>query len=213
MVGAAIARTLAGYQLSCLLVDAASDVGTGTSKANTAILHTGFDAEPGSLESRLLRRGSQLLADYAAAGGHPGGADRRPAGRLDPGAGGRAARHRGQSPAQRRHRRRPRSSAEVYQAEPHLGPGARAGLLIPGESIICPWTTTLAYATEAVRAGVRLLLRTQVLDVRPGPEQHEVRTSRGPLRCRWLINAAGLYSDQIDRMLGGESLHHHATAR
>jgi L-2-hydroxyglutarate oxidase LhgO len=54
-------------------------------------------------------------------------------------------------------------------------------------------------------AGVRLLLRTHVLDVRPGPGQHEVRTSRGPLRCRWLINAAGLYSDQIDRMLGGGS--------
>ena len=205
VVGAAIARTLAGYQLSCLLVDAASDVGTGTSKANTAILHTGFDAEPGSLESRLLRRGSRLLADYAGQAGIP--VERTGALLVAwtpeqeaalPGIADKARRN-GVTDVL------PRSSAEVYQAEPHLGPGARAGLLIPGESIICPWTTTLAYATEAVRAGVRLLLRTQVLDVRPGPEQHEVRTSRGPLRCRWLINAAGLYSDQIDRMLGGES--------
>ena len=168
VVGAAIARTLAGYQLSCLLVDAASDVGTGTSKANTAILHTGFDAEPGSLESRLLRRGSQLLADYARQAGIP--VERTgallvawtPEQEAALPAIADKARRNGVTDLSHR------SSAEVYQAEPHLGPGARAACAIPGESIICPWTTTLAYATEAVRAGVRLLLRTQVLDVRPG---------------------------------------------
>ena len=66
VVGTAIARTLAAYSLDLVLVDAASDVGTGTSKANTAILHTGFDAKPGSLESRLLSRGSGLLRAYAS---------------------------------------------------------------------------------------------------------------------------------------------------
>ena len=49
VVGAAIARELARYQLTVVLADAANDVGTGTTKANTAILHTGFDATPGSL--------------------------------------------------------------------------------------------------------------------------------------------------------------------
>ena len=67
VVGTAIARTLAAYSLDLMLVDAATDVGTGTSKANTAILHTGFDAKPGSLESRLLSRGSWLLREYASA--------------------------------------------------------------------------------------------------------------------------------------------------
>ena len=67
VVGTAIARTLAAYSLDLVLVDAAPDVGTGTSKANTAILHTGFDAKPGSLESRLLSRGSGLLRAYASA--------------------------------------------------------------------------------------------------------------------------------------------------
>src|SRR3984893_1992053 len=71
VVGTAIARTLARYALDLVLVDAAPDVGTGTSQANTAILHTGFDAKPGSLESRLLRRGSGLLRSYAAAAGIP----------------------------------------------------------------------------------------------------------------------------------------------
>src|SRR5262249_11755054 len=61
VVGTAITRALALQDVSCVLIDAAYDVGTGTSKANTAILHTGFDAIPGSLESRLLRRGYELL--------------------------------------------------------------------------------------------------------------------------------------------------------
>jgi glycerol-3-phosphate dehydrogenase len=79
VVGTAIARTIAGYQLSCVLVDAAGDVGTGTTKANTAILHTGFDTVPGSLESRLLRQGSRLLHDYALRAGIPVERTGRPA--------------------------------------------------------------------------------------------------------------------------------------
>jgi len=55
--------------MSCVLVDRADDVGDATSKANTAILHTGFDAEPGTLESRLVARGHQLLSDYAGEAG------------------------------------------------------------------------------------------------------------------------------------------------
>ena len=69
VVGTAIARELAGYQLRCVLLEAADDVGAGTSKANTAILHTGFDATPGTLESRLVARGSALLREYAERAG------------------------------------------------------------------------------------------------------------------------------------------------
>ena len=69
VVGTAIARELAGYELRCVLLEAADDIGTGTSKANTAILHTGFDATPGSLESRLVARGGALLRDYAQRAG------------------------------------------------------------------------------------------------------------------------------------------------
>ena len=95
------------------------------------------------------------------------------------------------------------SPGELYAREPHLGPGALGALEIPDESIICPWTTPLAYATEALRAGVRLVLRTRVLGVTAADGWHEVRTDNGTIRCRWLVNAAGLESDLIDAMLGG----------
>src|SRR5215831_17772223 len=71
VVGAAIARELSRYQVRCILIEAAADVGAVTSKANTALLHTGFDAKPGTLEARLVRRGHQLLGTYAPEAGIP----------------------------------------------------------------------------------------------------------------------------------------------
>ena len=65
VIGCAIAREAAKYNLTTVLIDAASDVGEGTSKANTAILHTGFDMTPGSLESKLVSSGYHLLYKYA----------------------------------------------------------------------------------------------------------------------------------------------------
>jgi glycerol-3-phosphate dehydrogenase len=203
VVGTAIARTVAGFSLSCVLVDAAADVGTGTSKANTAILHTGFDTVPGSLESRLLRRGCGLLHDYAGRAGIP--VDRTGAlviawtSEQEAALAEIEAKARGNGCADVRRM----TAADLYRAEPHLGPGARGAVAVPGESIICPWTTSLAYATEALREGVRLRLGTRVTGLRTDAGQHTVTTTAGLLRCRWLINAAGLESDRIDAMAGG----------
>ena len=205
VVGTAIARTLAAYSLDVVLADAACDVGAGTSKANTAILHTGFDAKPGSLEARLLSRGAGLLRRYASAARIPV----EPTGALLvawtpdqvaalPGIEANARRNGYEAI-------RPLRAGELYAREPALGPGALGGLEIPDESIICPWTTPLAFATEAVGAGVRLLLSTQVTEVTAGDDGGwQLATTRGPVRCRWVVNAAGLGSDTLDRMFGGD---------
>jgi len=70
-VGSAIARELSRYQLNIALLEAASDVGMGTSKASTAIWHTGYDASPGSLESMLLKHGYPLLETFMKEAGSP----------------------------------------------------------------------------------------------------------------------------------------------
>ena len=205
VVGTAIARTLARYRLDIVLADAACDVGTGTSKANTAILHTGFDAKPGTLESRLLSRGSALLRSYAAATGIP--VER--VGALlvawtpEQFAGLPAleenARRNGYLAVRRI------GADALYAREPALGPGALGALEIPDEAIICPWTTPLAFATEAVGADVRLVLGAGVTGVSAVSDGfYELASSRGALRGRWVVNAAGLGSDVIDRMFGGD---------
>ncbi|MEN8651788.1 FAD-dependent oxidoreductase [Streptomyces sp. 21So2-11] len=208
VVGAAIARELSRHRLRIALVDASDDVGNGTSKANTAILHTGFDAVPGSLESRLVREGSRMLAAYAAETGIP--VERIGALLVAWDEEQLATLPRLVEKAERNgcHDTRIIGPDELRTREPHLGPGALGALEVPGESIICPWTTTLAYATQAVRAGVDLHLNCRVEAVDRGVPDggngftHELTTGRGPLHTRHLVNAAGLYADEIDRMLG-----------
>ncbi|OIK03165.1 NAD(P)/FAD-dependent oxidoreductase [Streptomyces monashensis] len=204
VVGCAIARELARHpDLRIALLEAQDDVGQGTSKANTAILHTGFDAVPGTLEARLVREGYERLGAYAAETGIP--VERVGALLVAWDEEQRAALPRLADKARRGGYDATRllPADEVYAREPHLGPGALGALHVPGESIICPWTTTLAYATQAVRAGVDLHLNTTVEEVGRG-EVHQLRTSRGPLRARRLVNAAGLHADTLDRLLGHE---------
>ncbi len=211
VVGAAVARELAGRQssdgraLSVALVEARSDVGDGTSKANTAILHTGFDATPGTLESRLVRRGYELLGGYAERAGIP---VERTGALLVAWTGEELAALAGLADKAVKNGYRECEivgADEVYRLVPALGPGALGGLTVPGESIICPWTTTLAFATEALARGAAVLLNTRVKGVEhDGDGETVLVTNRGPLRARWVVNAAGLGSDRVDRMFGHE---------
>ncbi|MEW2178647.1 NAD(P)/FAD-dependent oxidoreductase [Streptomyces sp. NPDC005406] len=202
VVGTAIARELARHPLRTALVEASDDIGDGTSKANTAILHTGFDAVPASLEARLVREGQHKLSAYAAATGIP--LERVGALLVAWDAEQLAALPAllAKAEANGYHEARLLDAHTVAEREPHLGPGALGALEVPGESVICPWTTPLAFATQAVRAGVHLHLDCPVRAIDPGATVHTLTTGRGPLRTRFLINAAGLYADEIDRMLG-----------
>jgi glycerol-3-phosphate dehydrogenase len=202
IVGAAIARDLAGTRLSVAVIEARNDVGDVTSKANTALLHTGYDATPGTLESRLVARGYRLLGDYAAQTGIPverTGAilvawtaeelQALPALKDKAGHNGyRACSLIG--------------AAEVYRQLPDLGSGALGGLTVPGESIICTWTTSLALATDAVRRGATLLREHAVTGADVADSVTTVHTSRGDITARWVINAAGLSADWIDQEFG-----------
>ncbi len=202
VVGTAMARQLARYRLRTVVLDRSNDVGTGTSKANTAILHTGFDTLPGSLESTLVRRGHELLTAYARASGialEKTGAllvawDAPQAARLDDVLAKSAA-----TGYQHAHRI---TLEELYRREPHLGRGATGALSIPDESIVCPWSTSIAFATEAVGAGVELRLGVEVTEVTRDADTWLLRTPRGHVRSDWVVNAAGLGSDRVNRRFG-----------
>ncbi|MFI9611618.1 FAD-dependent oxidoreductase [Streptomyces sp. NPDC052023] len=204
VVGSAIARELARYpRLRVALVEAQDDVGQGSSKANTAILHTGFDAVPGSLEARLVREGARLLAAYAAESGIPVETVGALLVAWDEEQLAALPRLAEKAEANEYHATRLLGPAELYAREPHLGPGALGALHVPGESVICPWTTTLAYATQAVRHGAELHLDTRVTDVDRRDGMHVLTTGAGTtLRTRWLVNAAGLHADTLDARLG-----------
>jgi glycerol-3-phosphate dehydrogenase len=190
VVGAAIARELSRHELSCALIEGGADVGAGTSKANTAIWHTGFDAKPGTLESRLLRRSYALFDEYMDKAGVaverlgallvawneeqlaalPGILDR--------------ARQNGVDDLCLM------SVEEVYAREPQLNAGALGGLLVPGESIFCPFSLPLALATQAVLNGVALKVEHPVAEVRtfsPSPPDPLSHAGRGGERGKYDI--------------------------
>lgn len=133
VVGTAIARELARYPVRVALLEACDDVGNGTSKANTAILHTGFDATPGTLESRLVREGYQLLSAYATEVGIP---LERPGALVvawdDDQLAALAALV---NKAQRNEYHLGVIGVEELRVrEPHLGPEARGALDVPGDA-------------------------------------------------------------------------------
>jgi len=209
LVGTAIARELAGFQLRVALVDARTDVGDGTSKANTAILHTGYDATPGTLESRLVGEGYHRLAAYAADTGIPVETTGAVLVAWTP--------EELATLPELQHKAEQNGytatelvdAAAVYGLVPDLGPGALGGLRVPGESIICTWTTSIALATDAVRRGTVLLLETTVQGIDVGETATTVTTNRGPIEARWVVNAAGLGGDGIEALVGFDRFHLH----
>ena len=203
VVGCAIARELSRFDLRVTLLEAGLDVGAGTSKANTALLHTGFDAKPGTLESELVVRGYEQLGRYAERVGIPV----EPTGALlvawSEEQLGSLPSIVEQSHANGYEPIRELSAEELYRREPHLGPGALGALEVPDEGIICPFTTPLAFATEAVLAGCELQRGVAVT----GLERLDgggvlVRAGAREWRTCYFVNAAGLRADELDRMLG-----------
>lgn len=203
VVGCAVARALSHHRVSVLLLEARNDLGAGTSKANTAILHTGFDATPGSVESRLVARGWHLLRAYAPTAGisiEDTGAvlvawDDEQAATLP------TLQHKAE--ANGYPHARVIDAAEVRELEPHLGPGVTGGMVVPDEHIIDPWTTPLAFAHEALANGATIETSFDVEGVDVGPEITELRATDGRIRrARFVVNAAGLQGDRLNRAFG-----------
>lgn len=202
MVGTAIARELSRYDLNCILLEAKPDVGMGTTKANTAIWHTGFDAKTGTLEAKLLRRSYPLMKKFMKQAGVPvevlGGLlvawtkeqqDNLPA-LLE------KAHKNGVTDV------RIISTSEVYELEPNLSSGAFGGLFVPGESILCPFTLPIAFATQAVLNNVELKVNFPVEKVSVGENITTIEGAGETISASYVINAAGLYSDEINRLFG-----------
>jgi glycerol-3-phosphate dehydrogenase len=204
-VGSAIARELSRYNLNVVLLEANSDVGMGTSKASTAIWHTGYDATPGSLESALLKRSYPLMETFMMEVGSP---FERMGGLLI--AWTQEQFETLPSLLAKAHKNGDTevcviSKEEVYQREPHLGEGALGGMFVPGEGILCTFTIPLACATQAVVNGVMLKLNFAVRSIRKADGISIISNGSEEVQAKWVINAAGLYSDEINGHYGHEN--------
>ena len=186
VVGCGLAYRLSQYDLRVLLVDRLHDVGEGTSKANSALIHSGYDAKPGSLESKLLHEAEADWPGLAARLKIP----------LDPIGGIMMAvtdeQERQLEAAEKNaHANRATdvrilSATEIREREPNASPDVRGGLLVPGESLVDPFMASIAYAEIALANGVDILLGADIAGVElgqpPGAPLHHLVTADGHRR-------------------------------
>jgi len=204
-VGSAIARELSRYELKIILLEANSDIGMGTSKASTAIWHTGYDATPGSLESTLLKRSYPLMEKFMKETGSP----------FELVGGLLIAWNDEQLHTLPKLLEKAVQNGDtdcyvidendIYRREPHLGEGALGGMVVPREGILCTFTIPLACATQAVVNGVALKLNFRVQSIKTEDDVHIISGEAESVLARWVINAAGLYSDEINSHFGYEN--------
>src|SRR3546814_378766 len=203
VVGCAVARrlTLAGARV--VVAEKAVDILDGASKGNSGILHTGFDAPPGSLEQRcvaagyaeyleihqrlnlpLLECGALVLAWTEAEEAQlPALMDQARANGIDDVA--------------------PLSRAEILALEPALSPQLRAGFRVPREFVIDPWSAPTAYLLQALANGAEVRRGCELLGGSFDGDAWRLETSAGPLVSRAVVNCAGLYGDRVDQRLLG----------
>lgn len=208
VIGAATAYTLARYQLKVLVLEAENDVADGTTKANSAIIHAGYDPEPGTRMARLDVLGNRLAGEICE--------------RLDVPFKRNGSLVLAFSEEEIPHLKKLYSNgvangvpgirlldaAQVRELEPNLSDRVVAALYAPSAGVISPWEYALAMAQVAVRNGVRLERGSRVTAIRKlEGEGYELHTGTGDYQARRVINAAGLHSEEIHNMVASPSFH------
>ncbi len=202
VVGCAVARELSRYYLRVAVLDREYDVGEGTSKANSAILHSGFDAPVGSVEAALVTEGRRLWSEAALDLHLPIERVGAMVVALDPGEMQTLSLLLDKGRQNGVTNLRIVSRDEALHAEPHLNPAVQGGLLVPDESITDPFAAVIALAEHAAVNGVAFHLGCHIENITRTPSGYEVTAGRVTFATRWLINAAGLHSDDLATQTG-----------
>lgn len=201
-VGSAIARELSKYELDIIVVEKSEDVGGDASKSNSAIIHTGFDATPGSLESKLVVAANpmydKLTKDLDIPFRRVGAivaaiTDEEYS--LLPGIQEKAYKN-GVYDVEYF------TPEEIMKIEPEINEEIKGGLYIPRESVVDPFIMVVALAENAAENGVRFLTSTKVINIKiEDKKTKRIVTDKGEIKAKYVINAAGLYCDEIAEMV------------
>lgn len=211
VVGGMLARTLSAYQLSICVLEKKHDVAMGASCANSAIVHAGFDAKEGSLKAKLNVRGSEMMEQvcrelgvkYKNNGSLVIGFNDEDRATVE------ALVRRGIANGVKGVRAI--DSDELHRLEPNISKNACCALYAPTGSIVCPYELTIAAIGNAMDNGAQLRLDFGVASITAIPGGYRIASESGEtVEAKIVINAAGLYSDAIARMVGDDSFTVHA---
>lgn len=207
VVGAMIARELSRFNLKICIVEKDNDVANGATKANSGIVHAGFDAEPGTLKAKLNVEGSlmmekiaeELSVKYVKNGSLVVGfneEDRKTLkGLLERGI------KNGVSGLEIIERE------ELLKLEPNIGESVKMALYAPTGAIICPYGLAIAAIGNAMDNGAELIRNFKVSSISYNDGVYTVVSDNNDkIASKYIINAAGVYSEEIAKMIGDDSI-------
>ena len=208
VTGAAVAWKLAEYDIKTCALEKCSDVCEGTSKANSAIIHAGYDAEPGSLKAKLNVRGNEMMDELCEDLDIPF----KRIGSLvvciykDALPGLKELCERGEKNGVKGLKLLSRE--EAFLTEPNLSDETQGALFAPSAGIICPFELNIAMAEIASMNGAEFKLNTEVQDIKKDSDGNfRIFTNNGEYKARYVVNAAGVYADVIHNMVSSKKMH------
>ncbi len=203
VVGCSVARELSRYQLKVGVLEREEDVCCGTSKANSGIVHAGFDAVPGTWKARLNVLGNQMMPqlaeeldfDFEQNGSIVLCFQEQDIWKLE-----ELLKKGVQNGVQGLRIVR---GEEMREIEPEISDSVVAFLYAPTGGIVCPFGLTIAMAENACENGVDFMFDTEVLSVVPLKDEkgYEIKTNNGTFQSKTVVNAAGVYSDRLHNMV------------
>ena len=204
--GCAIARELSRYKMKTMVLEKALDVCEGTSKANSGIAHAGYDAKPGTLKAKLNVEGSRRMKalseeldfPYKQNGSLVLCFDEKDRSKLE------ELKKRGECNGVPDIRILNRE--EVLSLEPGAGEQVVSALYAPTGAIVCPFGLTIALAENAAVNGVEFQFGTKVKVIRKAAEGYLIETNKGSFETKLVINAAGVYADELHNMVSEEKM-------
>ena len=207
VIGSLIARELCRYNIKVALVEKNNDMATGTSKANSAIVHAGFDAKPGTLKAKLNVEGTALMPELCKTLGVPF----KPIGSLVVAFSDEEVETLGELLERGKANGVPGleiyDAAKLREVEPFISENAKAALWAPTAGIVCPYELTIAAAENAVVNGADFIRNFEVKKIGFDGNEFTVSNGENEFKAKYIINAAGVYCDEIAALIGDTSIH------
>ena len=205
ITGSAIARELSKYNLKTVVIEKGLEVCQGTTKANSAIVHGGFDAKEGSLKAKLNVEGNSLYKDLC----EELNVEFKQTGSLVLAFDDKDVKH-----IKELYNRGIKNNArglkilnkeEVLKIEPNVNQNVVSALLCESAGIVCPFNLNIALMENAITNGVELNLESEVIGINKEDEVFIIKiNNKEDIRAKYVINAAGVYADKLNNMIGGD---------
>ena len=207
VIGSAIARELSKFTVNAVVIEREQDLCCGTTKANSAIIHGGYDAKPGSLKAKLNVEGNKMFDELSRDLDFPFKRNGSLVVRTKDQSKDDLQKLYDQGIANGVEGLKIVDRDELLKMEPNIADDVVDALYVPTGGIVCPFNFNYALAENAADNGVEFKLSTKVEKVAKSGDHYVISTNKGEIEAKTVVNAAGVYADEINNMVSSKKLH------